>query len=57
MVTKQKINRGKVQAALNTVCPKCGYVIPPGEIRRIDFELVKCPECGERFIPGQNVPR
>jgi ribosomal protein L32 len=52
MVTKQKINHEKVQAALNTVCPKCGYVIPPGEIRRVDFSLVECPSCGERFTPG-----
>jgi ribosomal protein S27AE len=52
MVNKQKINREKVMAALNTLCPKCGYSIPPEKIRRIDFSLVECPSCGERFTPG-----
>jgi len=52
MVSKQKINREKVMAALNTLCPKCGYSIPPEELRRIDFSRVECPSCGERFTPG-----
>ncbi len=49
MVSKQKINRERVQAALNTHCPKCGHAIQPGEIRRIDSEQMECPSCGERF--------
>jgi ribosomal protein S27AE len=52
MVTKQKINREKVMDALNTLCPKCGYAIPPGEIRRIDCHRMECPRCGEAFTPG-----
>jgi predicted RNA-binding Zn-ribbon protein involved in translation (DUF1610 family) len=51
MPSKQKINRAKVEAALNTPCPKCGYSIAPADIRRVDFERVECPKCGERFIP------
>jgi ribosomal protein S27AE len=51
MPKKQKINLAKVLAALNTPCPKCGYSIPPGEKRRVDFEHMQCPKCGERFIP------
>ena len=39
--TRQKINRKKVEAALNTLCPKCGYIIPPAEIRRYDFNTMK----------------
>jgi ribosomal protein L37AE/L43A len=57
MVSKAKINREKVLAALNTVCPKCGYSIPPEKIRRIDFSVVECPSCGERFTPGGGRPR
>jgi predicted RNA-binding Zn-ribbon protein involved in translation (DUF1610 family) len=52
MVSKQKINREKVMAALNTVCSKCGYSIAPEKIRPIDFYIVECPSCGERFAPG-----
>jgi ribosomal protein S27AE len=52
MPRKQKIDRDKVNAVLNTQCPKCGYLIPPSQVARVDFEHVKCPECGERFIPG-----
>jgi predicted RNA-binding Zn-ribbon protein involved in translation (DUF1610 family) len=48
---KQKINLTKVKASLNTVCPKCGCSIAPDKIRRIDFQQVRCPECGERFVP------
>ena len=50
MPRKQKINSEKVEAALNTLCPKCGYVIPPAEIRRYDFDTVKCPKCKEHFV-------
>jgi ribosomal protein S27AE len=53
MPKKQKINLAKVLAALNTPCPKCGYSIPPGEKRRVDFEHMQCPKCGERFIAGR----
>lgn len=54
MPQKQKINFAKVNAALDTPCPKCGYLIAPAELRRVDFERVVCPECGERFIPGSD---
>jgi len=47
----RKINLEKVRASLTTVCPKCGKVIPPADVRRIDFERVECPVCGEQFVP------
>jgi hypothetical protein len=49
MPSKQKINRERVQAALNTLCPKCGYSIPPAEIRRVDFDTMVCPKFDESF--------
>jgi ribosomal protein S27AE len=49
MPRKEKIHLEKVQAALNTLCPKCGYSIPPAEIRRVDFDRMECPKCGEHF--------
>jgi ribosomal protein S27AE len=54
MPRKQKINREKVQAPLNTLCPKCNYSIPPAEIRRVDFDTMKCPKCGEVFAVHPN---
>jgi hypothetical protein len=49
MPSSRKINLEKVLASLDTLCPKCGKVISPAELRRIDFEHVECPACGERF--------
>jgi predicted RNA-binding Zn-ribbon protein involved in translation (DUF1610 family) len=50
---KPKIDLEKVRAALETVCAKCGYRIPPAEVQRIDFTRVKCPACGEAFVPSK----
>lgn len=54
MPRKQKINLEQVMASLNTVCTKCGCAITPDKIRRIDFEQIVCPECGERFVPERH---
>jgi len=45
------LNLEKVQASLDAVCPKCGKVITPAEVQRIDFERIECPACGEWFAP------
>lgn len=50
----RRVNLAKVKASLDVVCPKCGGLISPAEIRRVDFEHIECPVCGERFAP---VPR
>jgi ribosomal protein S27AE len=47
---KNKINLEKVIAALNTVCPACGYSITPSEVLRVDFERMRCPKCGAVFV-------
>jgi hypothetical protein len=49
MPKKQKINLEKVLAPMNTLCPKCGRVIQPAEIRRVSFDEIECPERGARF--------
>jgi hypothetical protein len=51
MPSRKKINLEKVRASLDAVCPKCSRVIPPAEVRRIDFERIECPACGDRFAP------
>jgi hypothetical protein len=55
MPSKQKINRAKVMASLDTICTKCGYAIPPGDLRRIDTFLIECPKCGGRFNAAESV--
>jgi len=35
MPTRKKIDWEKVQAALTTTCPNCGYEIRPAEIVRV----------------------
>jgi ribosomal protein S27AE len=57
MPKKQKIKLGDVLGSLNTVCPKCGCSIPPAQVRRIDFERIECPACGERFTPAKPTQR
>jgi transposase len=44
-----KIDIKKVLASLNTSCPKCGHLITPAEIKRVSWEEIECPQCGERF--------
>jgi ribosomal protein S27AE len=55
MVSRKKINLEKVLASLDTICPKCGKVITPAEVKRIDFERMECPACGEQFTQGAQV--
>ncbi len=52
MTRSRKINRDKVQASLDTPCPKCGLSISPAMIRRVDFDRVECPKWGEKFAAG-----
>jgi ribosomal protein S27AE len=56
MPRSRKINLEKVLASLDAVCPKCGKLISPAEVRRIDFERIECPACGERFMPAFGGP-
>jgi predicted RNA-binding Zn-ribbon protein involved in translation (DUF1610 family) len=56
MVSRKKVNLAKVMASLDTICPKCGKVIKPAEMQRVDFEKMKCPACGELFTQGGKRP-
>jgi hypothetical protein len=47
MPSSRKINLEKVLASLDAVCPKCGGLISPAHVRRIDFERIECPVCGK----------
>jgi ribosomal protein S27AE len=47
----RKIDLAKVHAWLNKTCPKCGFTITPNQVKRVDFERIECPKCGEKFRP------
>ncbi len=53
MPRKQKLDRDRVMASLNAVCPKCGCSITPDKVQRIDFNHIECPACREQFVPGR----
>jgi uncharacterized CHY-type Zn-finger protein len=52
----RRINLERVQASLDVICPKCEKAISPAEIKRVDFEKMECPACGERFAPSNSRP-
>jgi predicted RNA-binding Zn-ribbon protein involved in translation (DUF1610 family) len=51
MPRRRKLDLEKILAALNFTCPHCRTAIPPDKRVRIDFEHLRCPKCGEIFIP------
>jgi hypothetical protein len=51
MPRSRKINREKVLGSLDKTCPKYGFTITPDLVKRVDFDLVECPGCGEQFTP------
>jgi ribosomal protein S27AE len=55
MPRSRKINREKMLASLNKTCPKCGFTITPDLVKRVDFERIECPKCGEKFQLGAKV--
>jgi hypothetical protein len=48
-VRSRKIDLEKVQAPPDKTCPKCGFTITPDLVKRVDFERIECPKCGEKF--------
>jgi predicted RNA-binding Zn-ribbon protein involved in translation (DUF1610 family) len=54
MPSRGKLNLEKVKASLSTPCPHCGHAIAPSELRRVDFEQVRCPPCKQAFTPGKS---
>jgi hypothetical protein len=52
MPRARKINLEKVRASLDAVCPKCGGLIPPADVRRVDFERIECPVSENSLCPA-----
>jgi predicted Zn finger-like uncharacterized protein len=46
---RRKLDLEKILAVFNVTCPHCRAIIPPDKQMRIDFELMRCPECGYTF--------
>jgi predicted RNA-binding Zn-ribbon protein involved in translation (DUF1610 family) len=38
-----------LRASLDKTCPKCGFTITQDLVKRVDFERMECPKCGEKF--------
>jgi predicted RNA-binding Zn-ribbon protein involved in translation (DUF1610 family) len=55
MPARKKIDFEKVMASLATLCPHCGYQIPPAELRRISTTQLRCPKCGVTFTTSATV--
>jgi len=51
MPSRKKVNLQKVLASLNANCPKCGRVIKPNEISRVNFKEMICSACGVIVAP------
>jgi hypothetical protein len=43
MPRSRKIDQTKIQASLDAQCPKCGELIPPAKVKRVDFDRMRCP--------------
>jgi ribosomal protein S27AE len=54
MPRSRKINLEKVRASLDKTCPKYGFTITPHLVKRVDFDRVECPKCGEKVRPNAN---
>jgi len=45
----RKVNQERLQASLDTLCPKRGFTITPDLIKRVDFALIEGSKCGKKF--------
>jgi predicted RNA-binding Zn-ribbon protein involved in translation (DUF1610 family) len=45
----RKLDLEKIRASLDKTCPKCGAIITPDLVKRLDADTLECPKCGERF--------
>jgi hypothetical protein len=52
MPSRRKLDWEKINAALNILFPHCSASIPPDQQTRVDFDHMKCPQCGKTFIPN-----
>jgi len=53
MPSRRKLDLEEVKASLSTLCPQCGDAIAPAELRRVDFERVRCPKLQTGIHSGQ----
>src|SRR5262249_55054642 len=52
MPRRGKLDLAKIHASLNATCSHSGASITPEEQKRVDWEHLQCPKCGELFVPG-----
>jgi hypothetical protein len=50
---RNRINFEKIRASLDTTCTACGFAISPADVQRVDFEHIRCSNCGKDFVPDK----
>jgi hypothetical protein len=51
MPSRRKLDWDRVNELQMIVCPHCTAKIGPEKCKRVDGERLKCPWCGETFVP------
>jgi DNA-directed RNA polymerase subunit RPC12/RpoP len=51
MPRRGKLDLDQIHASLVIACPHCTAKIGPEEYKRVDGERLRCPWCGETFVP------
>jgi len=52
----RKLDLEKIRTALIVTCPHCNASLPPDKQMRVDFELLRCPGCGQTFTAREAKP-
>jgi hypothetical protein len=50
--TISKNRPGKSSGVTQYDLSKCGFKITPDLVKRVGFERIECPKCGEKFAPA-----
>jgi len=53
MPRRSKFDLEKLRAASNVICPHCHMRISPERQQRVDWDHLKCPNCGKQFVPNR----
>jgi DNA-directed RNA polymerase subunit RPC12/RpoP len=52
----QKPKTDPARFDLTHLCPACGYKIPPDELLRTEWNMIRCPKCSEETVYSTKKP-